>query len=130
AAREIVDLVKFCLASLLLGAAIGGVAMLPIFRDYYVHFPLSFVISKGAPDFHLFELGAAGCITLLGVFAALRRGSANPAGSIPYVSRRRHDAGRRRISNTQHRHGFLIYIHIPRLAGRRDYRYLLCIPDA
>jgi hypothetical protein len=73
--REILDLLKFCLASLLLGALIAVVAMLPIFHDRYVHSPLNFVVSDGAPDFHLFELGAAGCITLLGILAAVRRGS-------------------------------------------------------
>lgn len=74
-ARETLDLAKFCLASLLLGALISAVSLLPLFGNRTFTLPDKFVVFEGITEFQLYELGAASCITLLGVWAVVRRNS-------------------------------------------------------
>lgn len=70
---DTLDLAKFCLASMLLGAAVSAVSMLPLFPDRIMPalIPVEGVVSK----YHLFELGATSFITVLAVVAVARRSS-------------------------------------------------------
>ena len=63
------DLVKFSLASVLLGALVGGAAILPVFegRTYWGIFPGTY--------FHSYELGAAAVLSFAAAVAAFRRTS-------------------------------------------------------
>ncbi|MEW2473549.1 hypothetical protein AB0875_07105 [Micromonospora gifhornensis] len=67
-----INLVKFCLATMLLGATIQGVAMIPLFEDRVLTAPI-YTLDGMSQHFHLYELGAITTITLLAVVPAVRR---------------------------------------------------------
>jgi hypothetical protein len=73
--RKNLDLLKFGMACLLLGALLGGLWQLPVFSSRTI--PLSFLSAFGFDGLntHNYELGAIACITVIGGIGAVRKAS-------------------------------------------------------
>ena len=70
ALRQNLDLTKFCLASLMLGGAVGALWLIPLFSYQTIKYTLFW----DAPIwFDTYELGAAVCLALLAAVAAFRK---------------------------------------------------------